>query len=70
MNAVDGATIERRIRISQPDEGRGRYKGSKAWDPRKDFSQCMQPKYLQRPTSSHVSKNAQSLQGVGRADVA
>jgi hypothetical protein len=24
MNAVDGATIERRIRISQPDEGRGR----------------------------------------------
>ena len=42
MNAVDGATIERRIRISQPDEGRGRCKGSRAWDPRKDFSQCMQ----------------------------
>src|SRR5674536_139771 len=42
MNAVDGATIERRIRISRPDEGRGRCKGSRAWDPRKDFSQCMQ----------------------------
>jgi len=34
MNAVDGATIERRIRI--------RCKGSRAWDPRKDSSQCMQ----------------------------
>ena len=42
MNAVDGATIERRIRISQPDEGRGRCKGLRAWDPRRDFSQCMQ----------------------------
>src|SRR3984893_15320029 len=34
MNAVDRATIERRIRISQPDEGRGRCKGSRAWVPR------------------------------------
>ena len=42
MSAVDGATIERRIRISRPDEGRGRCKGSRAWDPRKDFSQYMQ----------------------------
>src|ERR1700720_3807274 len=42
MNAVDGATIERRIRINRPDEGKGRCKGSRAWDPRKDFSQCMQ----------------------------
>src|ERR1019366_7100094 len=40
--AVDGATTERRIRINRPDEGRGRCKGSRAWDPRKDFSQCMQ----------------------------
>src|ERR1700730_18657199 len=40
MNAVDGATIERRIRISQPDEGRGRCEGSRAWVPRKDFCQC------------------------------
>jgi hypothetical protein len=30
MSAVDGATIERRIRISQPDEGRGKCKGSRA----------------------------------------
>jgi hypothetical protein len=41
MNAVDGATIERRIRINRPDEGSARCKGSRAWDPRKDFSQCM-----------------------------
>src|SRR5208283_2704693 len=42
MNAVDGAKIERRIRINRPDEGRGRCKGSRAWDPRKDFSRCKQ----------------------------
>jgi hypothetical protein len=30
MSAVDGATIERRTRISQPDEGRGKCKGSRA----------------------------------------
>jgi hypothetical protein len=41
MNAVDAATIERRIRISRPD-WRGRCKGSRTSDPRKDFSQCMQ----------------------------
>src|ERR1700730_7332761 len=54
MSAVDGATIELRIRISRPDEGRGRCKGSRAWDPRKDFSQCMrQPIILS--TSSAIS---------------
>src|SRR5580704_6427682 len=42
-SVADGATIERRIRISQPDEGRGRCKGSRAWDPRKDFFQPTQP---------------------------
>jgi hypothetical protein len=42
-SVADGATIERRIRISQPDEGRGRCKGSRVWDPRKDFSQPTQP---------------------------
>ena len=42
MNAVDGATIEPRIRISRPDDENARCKGSRAWDPRKDFSQCMQ----------------------------
>jgi hypothetical protein len=34
---ADGAIIGRRIRISQPDEGRGRCKGSRAWDPRTYF---------------------------------
>jgi hypothetical protein len=41
QSAADGATIERRSRINQP-EGNARCKGSRAWDPRKDFSQCMQ----------------------------
>jgi hypothetical protein len=34
------------------------------------LSACSSPQYLQRPTSSHVSKNTPILQGVGRADVA
>src|ERR1700738_4423876 len=42
MERAEGSTIELRIRTSRPDEGRGRCKGSRAWDPRKDFSQCMQ----------------------------
>ena len=46
------ATIERRIRISQPDEGRGRCKGSRAWDPRKDFSQPTQPPII--PSTSNA----------------
>src|SRR5208283_1601211 len=52
MNAVDGATIERRIRINRPDEGRGRCKGSRAWDPRKDFSRCKQQHKI--PSTSNV----------------
>ena len=49
-SAADGATIERRIRINQPDEGSARCKGSRAYGPRKDFSQCIQnTKYFQRP---------------------
>ena len=52
MNAVDGATIERRIRISQLDEGSARCKVSRAWDPRKDFSQCMQQHKI--PSTSSV----------------
>jgi len=72
MNAVDGATIERRIRISQLDEGSARCKVSRAWDPRNDSSQCMQrnTKYLQLPAPSHLSKNAPSLPGIGHADMA
>ena len=62
-NAVDGATIVRRIRISRPDEGKGSCKASRAWDPRKDFSQPTQPHitFFERPAPSHLSKNAQSF---------
>jgi hypothetical protein len=71
MNAVAGATIEQRIRISQPDEGRARCKGSRASDPRKDsLSTRCNAKYFQRPTPSHLSKNAPSLPRIGLADVA
>jgi hypothetical protein len=51
-SVADGATIEQRIRISQPDEWRGRYKGSRAWDPRKDFSQPQPP--ITRSTSNAI----------------
>jgi hypothetical protein len=53
MNAVDGATIERRIRINRPDDENTRCKVSRAWDPRKDFSQCMQ-QYKMPSTSSAI----------------
>jgi transposase-like protein len=43
---------KRRIRISQPDEGRGRCKGSRASGRRKDFSQCMQQSTT--PSTSNV----------------
>src|SRR5208282_4681123 len=53
LSAVDGATIERRIRVSLPDDENARCKGSRAWDPRKDFSQCMQqPIILSTPSVS------------------
>src|ERR1700724_1139982 len=52
MNAADGATTERRIHINRPDEGRGRCKGSRASDRRKDFSQCMQQSTT--PSTSNV----------------
>ena len=71
MNAVDGATIERRIRINRPDDENARCKVSKAWDPRKDFSQRMQqPITLSTSSAISLSKNAPSLQGIGNADVA
>src|SRR2546425_1024757 len=50
MNAVEGATIERRIRISRPDDENTRCKVSRAWDPRKDFSQSTLRSTTQRPT--------------------
>src|SRR5208283_4480548 len=42
MNAVDGATIERRTRISRPGDESARCKVLRALGQRKDFSQCMQ----------------------------
>src|ERR1700730_228478 len=70
-SAADGATIERRIRISQPDEGRGRCKGSRAWDPAKiSLNPRSYLQHFQRPTPSDISKNAPSLQGLSHAGVA
>ena len=47
MNAVDGATIELRIRISRPDEGRGRCKDSRARIRAKiSLSACSSPERL------------------------
>jgi hypothetical protein len=70
-SVADSATIERRIRISQPDERRGRCKGSRAWDRRKDFSQCMQQHKIPSTSKpSHLNKNAPSLQGLSHAGVA
>jgi len=64
MSVVDGATIERRIRISRPDEERGRCKGSRAWDPRKDFSQCM-PQPTTLSTSSAISPQQERTEPSG-----
>jgi len=63
-NAVDGATIERRIRISQLDEGSARCKVSKAWDPRKDSSQCMQQHKIPS-TSSAISPQQERTEPSG-----
>jgi len=59
MNAVDGTTIERKIRISQLDEGSARCKVSRAWDPRNDSSQCMQQHKIPS-TSSAISTSART----------
>src|SRR5262249_6140458 len=56
MNAVDGAIIERRTRISRPHDENARCRASKARVQRKDFSQCMQ-----QPTTLSTS-NAISFQ--------
>ncbi len=64
MSVVDGATIERRIRISRPDEGRGRCKGSRAWDSRKDFSQSTQP-HITPSTSSAISPQQERTEPSG-----
>ena len=54
MNAVDGATIEQRTRTNRPDEGSARCKGSRAWDPREDFSQST-PRSTIPSTSNAIS---------------
>src|SRR5271157_2932452 len=64
MNAVDGATIERRIRINRPDDENTRCKGSRAWDPRKDFSQCMQQHKIPS-TSSAISPQQERTEPSG-----
>ena len=64
MNAVDGATIERRIRISQLDEGSARCKVSRAWDPRNDSSQCMQQHKIPS-TSSAISPQQERTEPSG-----
>jgi hypothetical protein len=55
MNAVDGATIERRIRINRPDEGSARCKGSRAWDPHKipSTSNAISPQQERTEPSGH-----------------
>src|SRR5580693_5074676 len=65
MNAVDGATIERRIRINRPDDENARCKGSRAWDPRKDFSQPTQPP-ITPSTSSAISPQQERTEPSGR----
>ena len=56
MTAVDGATTEPRIRISRPDDGNTRCKGSRAPDRRKDFSRRM------RQSTTPSTSNATSPQ--------
>ena len=65
MSAVDGATIERRIPINRPDEGRGRCRGSRAWDPRKDFSLFM-PQPTTLSTSNVISPQQERTEPSGR----
>src|SRR5476651_2234900 len=50
MSAVDGATIERRIRINRPDDENTRCRVSRALHPRNDFSH-----FMQRPTTLSTS---------------
>jgi hypothetical protein len=54
INVVNGATIEPRIRINQPDDENARCKGSRALDPNKDVSHSVQ-KPTTLSTSSAIS---------------
>src|ERR1700720_3166806 len=75
-SAVNGATTEPRIRINRRDDENARCRVSRVRDQPKNFSQPTQPLTtlstfnFQRPTPSHLRKNAPSFQGHGDADVA
>ena len=70
MTAVDGVITGPRIRISRPDDGSARFKGSRAWDRRKEFSQRMRRPKTPSTSSVISPQQAPSLQGGGDADVA
>ena len=58
MSVVDGATIEQRIRINQPDDENTRCRVSRALHPPKDFSH-----FMQQPTTLSTSNVISFLQG-------
>jgi len=71
MSVVDGATIERRIRISRPDEGeedaRVQERGIRA---KISLSACSTIKYFQRPTSTyHRQERTEPFRASGHADI-
>jgi hypothetical protein len=63
-SVVDGATIESRIHINRPDDESTRCKVLRAWDPRKDFSQCM-PQPTTSSTSSAISPQQERTEPSG-----
>src|SRR5580704_19707774 len=64
-SAVNGATTEPRIRINRPDDENARCKVSRARDPRKDFSQCMQ-QLTTSSTSGAISPQQERTEPSGR----
>ena len=62
MSVVGGRTIERRTRISQPDDESARCRALRAKDrPNDSFNPCSHLQYLQRPTSPDFSVDAPRL---------
>src|SRR5450631_313857 len=64
MNAVDGATIERRIRINRPDDENTRCRVSRVRVQPKDFSQRTQP-LTTLSTSSVISPQQERTEPSG-----
>jgi transposase-like protein len=64
MSAADGATIERRIRISRPGDENTRCKVSRAPDRHKDFSQCIQQSTTLRQEHIEPSGHRRCKRGV------